>query len=980
MNVYRRLVLLLPIALSISGCGGGARPAPVGVAPPVEAAVKPFDVVVLEACRDSIEPVHCDRWGRLVMEMYRQALLVAARDELGLATRDTSLDEIAPPQGALSVAMRFPATPDRDLRIEITSDAADPSKPQPDPTVLTAPIEDHADYLNLLTVVEKLSFEEFPALLKKQRSTPTEQAAVGALEDEPLPADLTALLEQPTFLAQWRAVRALHALGKTRPASIQRLAALARSYTVLGALCEYQYHPAHKAYKARGLLYAQRLRRLAPEDPRGLWTRASVFALVGMPRLALADVAAAKELAAKKPNATPPAWVAAIEQAGRLEWEPLVKTALNAPPADAGYLRLLALQTAEHALPTGRYFAVALKLVGDRSDALRVYDSLCENMGVGIGHAATESYETAMQEKLPKEWAEWKDAGDAAKDGSEGKWTEAAKALRSTTLDGEPTAPSLALWLREAQFQQVYHRARFLAEMLGVDDEAKEYVAARRGALADHPYVAAIDACGGDQRNYVERLRSLEFAHPDVNAVRLTLARLRVDPGNHTGFVQCQTNDDLVLRDLRVKIGLGSDAEFMRKMAACLDVAAVDDPYAAVARMKGRWDEMKPTLPEVEKRFRERKSGLVLGTMGMQYAERKEWPAAVRCLEPALEWAPTRETYQYLAEGYFQQGDQKRWLATLDRYLRNEPDFGLDHATVCVGVAHRLLKLGRPNLAARYGDLGAESWAGWAFQMAIEANTEAGNWKKAEEQNIAMALRYPDTGWFFWYAWCAATGRGDEAKARQFNERMLKQVEENIDHVDNGSLQFAATSRLFQGDDAAALRLYDVCQRRFSSGNSGLMAAYLAQKQGDFAARDEFLRRTAAGPVPNPHLSESVQDSYKQIVEIARKMAAAADPRKKLSLNVYKVEEWKKADGSSDVRDVNAVIGLFLESEERWSDAASYFKVVVERWEANNSPHFIARWRLRLMQEAGRVPKPNGPKPEPFEKPRPPNKPALGVS
>src|SRR5262249_28100972 len=91
-----------------------------------------------------------------------------------------------------------------------------------------------------------------------------------AKSKEALPADLTGLLDRFTIWDQYGAVRALHELQAKKGESPERLGGLVRGYANLGVLCERQWSVAHKVFKARALLYAE---RLVASDP------ASGFAL-----------------------------------------------------------------------------------------------------------------------------------------------------------------------------------------------------------------------------------------------------------------------------------------------------------------------------------------------------------------------------------------------------------------------------------------------------------------------------------------------------------------------------------------------------------------------------------------------------------------------------------------------------------------------------------------------------------------------------
>ena len=112
-----------------------------------------------------------------------------------------------------------------------------------------------------------------------------------------MPPDVEKRLENLGIVEIFAAVRALHEAIRADGESPARLAALARAYAQLGVLTEYQWSPAHRVFKARALLYAERLDRAGPRSPApALRSRAFVRALVGRHDLALADLDEANKL------------------------------------------------------------------------------------------------------------------------------------------------------------------------------------------------------------------------------------------------------------------------------------------------------------------------------------------------------------------------------------------------------------------------------------------------------------------------------------------------------------------------------------------------------------------------------------------------------------------------------------------------------------------------------------------------------------
>ncbi len=101
-----------------------------------------------------------------------------------------------------------------------------------------------------MTLGETLSRTAFPAALKTLglKGEPNAYKA-----DASLPANVEDRLSHLGFVENLTAVRDLHESIRTDAESPARLGALARGYAQLGVLSEFQWHPAHKAFKARAL-------------------------------------------------------------------------------------------------------------------------------------------------------------------------------------------------------------------------------------------------------------------------------------------------------------------------------------------------------------------------------------------------------------------------------------------------------------------------------------------------------------------------------------------------------------------------------------------------------------------------------------------------------------------------------------------------------------------------------------------------------
>ena len=228
---------------------------------------------------------HGTMGGRLLREIARQSFLVAARDQLGLQTRDASLGDEMP---VLSLHDGMPSDPDNpsfDLLtvpagrtcLEVRQGIESPTTLLHQPLHTTpVPPENFSkdrfgmpmDYRAWLTELEQLSRGGFVDAIKRAGFQGKPNSLKDAAE---VPRQIEAVLEKMDFVSQFSAVRELHELIRVGGQSPERLGALARGYANLGLLTEFHWHPAHKAFTARSLVYAQRMVSSDKQAWRALW-------------------------------------------------------------------------------------------------------------------------------------------------------------------------------------------------------------------------------------------------------------------------------------------------------------------------------------------------------------------------------------------------------------------------------------------------------------------------------------------------------------------------------------------------------------------------------------------------------------------------------------------------------------------------------------------------------------------------------------
>jgi tetratricopeptide (TPR) repeat protein len=315
----------------------------------------------------------------LLREIQRQAVLLAAREEMGVLTRDMTLDEPFAPKWhdrVTTVVMHTRVVRGETATISLgrapTTNPSDPAADADLPTTAPAIISrsstsfllertDLPDYTAFVAQCETLSRATLIDGLKAEHvldGTPAEPTRwVG---DGPIGTDAEQWLQCPDVFHQYLAVREMHRQMRAGGASYQRVDALVRAYANLSMLSSSQWSWAIDAFAARALLYAERLKVHEDGSGRSLYTRAYARAIVGLHGGALDDIAAGA-----RGGAVAPPWLPAIDGLCKYDLNKLLELSTAGPwgcrPLAGMFLGIVA--TDGYPQPTAD--AVAAQVIAD---------------------------------------------------------------------------------------------------------------------------------------------------------------------------------------------------------------------------------------------------------------------------------------------------------------------------------------------------------------------------------------------------------------------------------------------------------------------------------------------------------------------------------------------------------------------------------------------------------------------------------------
>jgi tetratricopeptide (TPR) repeat protein len=864
--------------------------------PELGPALQPTDVppvVVLQPAAvpaDILQELRANpHYGILVRELVRQAFLIAAREELGLPTRDGTLRETVPADWA-AAAVELTLTAPADTPAQVTLRRG-PAHQLLATQLLPLPKRTaFVEYTQLLEQVELLSRDHFCVVLRQAgwQGTPNRKQPAAQV-----PEATEQRLAQLSCTAQFAAVRDLHAALRAAGESPELLGALVRGYAHLGLLTDFHWHAWHKAFKARALVYAQRLVVRDPQSPWGLWHRAYAYALAGLHQAALADLAAAAQRwderrAANADAAEPlrrPGWVELLDASCRFDAPQLTAVAAAEPLRQLALL--LRFVVAQEAPSRGDVVETGRLVLQANPACYRIYDGLCASGGLGNLHVATVQGLAAFRAQLPEQLRELPQlpapvarllphAEPQDPVGTEQQVIHALLAAGQTTADVDELSWSvLGRLLHDIRFTQVWWRLDFMQNQWGVPVE--DFLAEALPLVAEHPYQAVIASFGRGRRPDPQTYAAVR-ARPEIADLELTAMPFlfRVQPLDREGGAPLLSlavhNQDDIYGDLLRLSGIQDREHFVAQQ---LEVISPHSPFGLGARLRTDWRLQRHDNPELEQRFAQARPGLlaeweqqhghhgaVLRALGQHYVAQGQLAAAQRCYQRYLKQWPDAWAYQALAKTYQAQGRMDQWQATLDAYLQQQDD-GLDHARVQVEIATHFMRQRDWAKAQPYAEAAAQTWAAWAMQCAYECYSGLREWDRAELWVRRLSERYAN-GRLEWYIWCRWTGRGAVEQARQLAADYVRTAADRLPVAELPAVAvFFLLLKQPQGALGILQTLYPFIRdaTRLDDGCDELLLALTAEELNQTAVRDATWKQLAVKETPWARLAALLHDA-----------------------------------------------------------------------------------------------------------------------
>lgn len=759
-------------------------------------------------------------------ELARQALWLAGREEFGLLVRDSALGDEAPAG----------LPPDRQFRLRQeafnqTSFVVNVETATGPHTLWKGSLVGHgypSQPARCVAGFEELSRAFYVRCLKATGRVPKPNRASDAAVPEVVEAALRDMREP----AQVGALRALHEEVRARGESDALVGALVRGYANLGLLTEFHWGPAPFAFKARALLYAQRLVARAPGSAAALRLRAYAAALTGLHGLALTDLTALQMFG---PADDPPDWFEAAAAYVRFDLDRLAAARARADTPLVRLLQFLAVEAPEAPAATIR---AGRALLATDPDCYRAHDSLCRVGGISHLHRATVAGGRAFTGHLATRLGAVPGLPAAVREALAADEPEpgtyAALRRAGATDRGEPSWAALGGLLQEIRFTQAWHRLVFMADYWSVDARAEATELAR--PLEGHRLLPLIESYTFDPRVRPDEVRDRLVAAPvadvDTKGIGYYFRLVQVDPARAQAWLQrAQHGHGFLYPELARQVRAFAPTHPARApLTFFLRQSSPRAPYARA--MDAICNSIPaPQLGTVEAEYAGHP--VVQWGLGERHATDGRWADAVRCQQRLVELSRSGNALLRLAELHQRAGDETRYVAALEASLKEE-DTGLDHAQANFQLAQLFMGKGDFKRAEPYATAAAQSAAGWALVCAAECQEGLGNWDAANAYYMATAERYAN-GSFAWYLACRASGRMDRAGAVAAVRAHLERFGPGTTAAD---LFRTGRFHLLEGETARARELIDRANRLAPDALHLLFAALLADATGDAKARD----------------------------------------------------------------------------------------------------------------------------------------------
>ena len=789
-------------------------------------------------------------------ELARQLVVLTAREEFGMATRDAVLLEPVD-QASVEFGIKVEARAKQAFMFDVLHEGKTLYQ-----TRIKSALPAHEEVMGLARKLDAEVPAALVAALEKAgfQRKPNKTISIEDTGSGAVPEEVEEHLLTMNHLAQVRALRSLHKLIREDGESPQRLSALCRGYANLTQFTLPAMDSRGSVFCARALMYARRLERLAPDSPLSLWTDAYVGTLIGYPTHSLDAIKKVDKLLEEDPVA-PPAWMALIDDYANYRFKDLSEIALEENNPLQELAALLWFRCSMHSQSSSLLIETGSRVFEVIPQCQCVVDYLSIWAGVGFGHKITRYAPRSQADQLTDYLPTWEGLPEEVLGLSQVipaemnmiRRGELSAALVAAAKE-DREEPSLAVLGRNIEawnIVQGVRRACFLRHSLSVS--ASDEIEAMEPVIADHPIAPVIRMLGvrrgAKAAEFIKVIGKHEFTASNWYLLRQVLyympkdakfANMTVGDATYKAHTGSLKNEIYYLNSYQYR-----DPSSGYRNAKWFGPVSRNAPMRYAAFMWNRWDKHRGEVDDWLAKYGQHPIIKLAAAEGL--IKEGDLPRGIDLLEGYLRDAPDPKVFRTLADIYFQ-SDNDDWLSTMERVM-DHPDYGLSHSTAARSIAATLMSQGKFEEAKPWAQRASQSGSGDGFSCLTDCLTALGEFDDAEQLARQNSMRY---GGDQWYDWCVQNDRGDLQKAWAFKrERMKKTNATEYDKEFAAGLHLVNSGKFKQARKLLAKQL----EERFQPWDAVLLAVLYdeadlnEQRDQVFKTAVKFRNKSGGHPV-----------------------------------------------------------------------------------------------------------------------------------
>ncbi len=811
---------------------------------------------------------------RLGRELVRQAVLIAARDEMGLVTCDETLKETEPLDAQIVQLMPMERA---DLHGKWNLKLVPYDTKQ---TIWEKTYDYFADGTGMYAdIIPKLEADTRGAFVEALRGLGL-KGKKPTLRDPELPGkEIEAMLMKVDFVAQFGAVRAAHQAIVAHGEIPEWLGVLVRGYGNLATLTAHQWNSSTEVFTARSWLYAQRMMVSCKESDLALWHHAYAAAMGGAMHYALTDLEKLEQRGKNKGESAEPAIAANATPV----WARLIRpfcmcdrdTTTRVGQQDASlkpwavYIRFL---LSNYCWQARWMYEDGIKVSTVCPAAFGVYDRLAEygkfsyvkQTGASTGpimfarHIPNsvkqlpdlpESLRQQIAVEVPEQSVFGRLFGK--RDASIERFSDLPMSLAGELRDLAEEADStdlswsvLAFLIEEEQFVQVvYNSIDTNGHAMSPDFDKVMPL------IKDHRYAPLIDSLRYDSRKspdeWKDALELITFEDPRRNMVLMfrVMWNLQDRKGNlygHVGYDLAHRNFTLpgMVEYLRptTRYLRPISKHYINMFTAELNAIAPHFDNSTLLLIRWTKDPTSEQLKQWESKLTN--NPRAFRHLADSYVAAGDTESAIRCYARSLEWISTAEAAIPMSGLCFAKGDYDAWEKTLLTFLETDNQ-ARQHGSAQMKLATGFAARGMWRKARAPAEAYAKQGYPKGLLIGSFITEGLGEWKDSEKWMRQLSEEFGYGNGYYWYFWCRRTGRGDLDAARETMQTYFERTPPStmVGHIVMG------ISRYAESDPRGCLESYRKALAFQPSFTCTFMISEIARQLGDDKLRDEVLAK-----------------------------------------------------------------------------------------------------------------------------------------